>query len=200
MSSKGFTEQKLNLTLALCAVLISIASFYATYIQASAAEQQVKAMTLPLLQYGTSNLAAVTHEPVISFTIKNGGVGPALIKSFSFRYKEEMNLTFNKFLHSCCENELLQFHKNAYAALDVSKGGNITSSVVNTILPAQEEVSFYRLYQGELTAELWKKLNNERFELEVEVCYCSLLDNCYLTNGKGDNKAIEVCPVVIEKR
>ena len=64
MSSKGFTEQKLNLTLALCAVLISLASFYATYIQASAAEQQVKAMTLPLLQYATSNVEEVTHQPV----------------------------------------------------------------------------------------------------------------------------------------
>ena len=200
MSSKGFTEQKLNLTIALCAVLISIASFYATYIQASAAEQQVKAMTLPLLQYTPSNLTAVTHEPVVSFAIKNGGVGPALIKSLSFSYKKEKNLTFQEFLNTCCESELLKFTKVAYATMDVSKGGNITSTVVNTILPAQEEVHFYKLFRGEFTSDLWLKVNNERFELGVEICYCSLLDNCYLTDGRGNNKAIEVCPVIIAKR
>ena len=36
---KSFTTERLNLIFALCAVLISGASFYATYLQASAAEK-----------------------------------------------------------------------------------------------------------------------------------------------------------------
>ena len=47
--SNGISSQRLNLILALCAILISAASFYATYLQADSAEKQVKAMTLPLI-------------------------------------------------------------------------------------------------------------------------------------------------------
>ncbi len=49
--SNGISSERLNLILALCAILISAASFYATYLQADSAEKQVKAMTLPLIQF-----------------------------------------------------------------------------------------------------------------------------------------------------
>jgi len=50
-----FTNERLNLFLALCAIIISAASFYATYLQASAAERQVKAATWPWLEVMTGN-------------------------------------------------------------------------------------------------------------------------------------------------
>ncbi len=43
-----FTNERLNLFLALCAIIISAASFYATYLQASAAERQVKSRNLAM--------------------------------------------------------------------------------------------------------------------------------------------------------
>ena len=49
-----FTNERLNLFLALCAI-ISAASFYATYLQANAAERQVKAATWPWLEVMTGN-------------------------------------------------------------------------------------------------------------------------------------------------
>ena len=83
--------------------------------------------------------------------------------------------------------------------MDVSKGGNITSSVINTILPAQEEINFYKLYRGEFSTELWSKLNNERFELVADICYCSLLDDCYTTQGRGNVTSIDECPLLLAK-
>jgi len=89
LKNKGFTSEKLNFVLAFCAVLISAASFYATYLQAEAADKQVKAMTLPLLQYGTGNYKEEDREDIIYFTINNAGVVPALIKRLRFKYKGE---------------------------------------------------------------------------------------------------------------
>ncbi|MCJ8295846.1 MAG: hypothetical protein MJK15_15695 [Colwellia sp.] len=194
MSSKGFTEQKLNLTLALCAVLISIASFYATYLQANAAEKQVKAMTLPLLQYGTGNVNSETKESVLEFSIINNGVGPALLKSSIFHYKEQEYQLFSRFLDACCQKEYKKFKQNK-PKMHLKLGSEITSSMHNRILPAQEEFIFYQLYNGEFSSDLWQKLNKERFHLSMEMCYCSLLDECYLTQARGLVVPIEACPV-----
>lgn len=194
MSSKGFTEQKLNLTLALCAVFISIASFYATYIQANAAEKQVKAMTLPLLQYGTGNVNSETKESVLSFTITNNGVGPALLKSSKFRYKEGEYQQFSQFLNACCQEEYQKFKQNK-PKMYLKLGSEITSSMHNRILPAQEELIFYQLYNGELSASFWQRLNDERSHLSMEMCYCSLLDECYITQARGIVVPVDSCPL-----
>lgn len=195
MSNSRFSEQKLNLTLALCAVLISVASFYATYLQANAAEQQVKAMTLPLLQYGTGNVDAETNEPVINFSLTNGGVGPAMVKSVIYKYHDKSTTDFFDFLRDCCFEELKQFNGNPPMSLDLSKGGYITSSTNNVVVPAQDKLEFYKLYRGELSEALWVKLNAERRHLTVQTCYCSLLDECYLTEQKGVVESIESCPI-----
>jgi len=195
MSTSLFSEQKLNLTLAICAILISIASFYATYIQANAAEQQVKAMTLPLLQYGTGNVDPQTNEPVISFSLINGGVGPAIVKSITYKYQGKSSTDFFDYLSSCCQAELKQFNANPPTSLDLSNGGYVTSSTYNVVIPAQDKLAFYKLYRGELSEALWSKLNTERRHLKVQTCYCSLLDECYLTEQKGVVEPVDSCPV-----
>jgi len=195
MSSTGFTEQKLNLTIALCAVLISIASFYATYLQASAAEKQVKAMTLPLLQYSTGNVDAETNKPVVTFSLNNGGVGPAIIKTVTYKYNNKSSSDFFDFLRDCCSKELKELNTHPRKSMDLSEGGYVTSSTQNVVIPAQDKVEFYKLYKGELSEALWSKLNKERRHLKVETCYCSLLDECYLTENKGVVEPVADCPI-----
>jgi len=189
----GITSQRLNLILAICAILISAASFYATYLQASAAEKQVKAMTLPLVQYENSNLDDETKKPVIIFSIVNGGVGPASIKSLNITYKNESYHNIYQVLKACCASEYEKFIQKVN--MDMSQGGYITSSVVNRIIPAQEEIQFYRLYDGEISHALWQKLNTERSDIKVSICYCSLLDECYITTKNREVESVQSCPV-----
>lgn len=195
MSDSGFSSQKLNLTLALCAVLISAASFYATYLQADAANKQVKAMTLPLIQYDTGNYKIETKEKIIQFTIKNAGVGPAIIKTLSYRYNNTDYQYFGQYLNACCSEELKEFRENVDVTKDFSQGGYLTSSILDRIIPGQEKVDFYQLYQGTASQKFWEKLNDERLKLEISICYCSLLDECYNTQFDRIVKAIDACPV-----
>ena len=176
-------------------MLISVASFYATYLQASAAEKQVKAMTLPLLQYGTGNVDAETNESVITFSLTNGGVGPAIVKSVTYKYHGKSSTDFFDYLSDCCLKELNQFNNNPPMSLDLSKGGYVTSSTHNVVVPAQDKVEFYKLYKGELSEALWSKLNKERRNLKVEACYCSLLDECYLTENRGVVESVAACEI-----
>lgn len=192
---QGFTSQKLNFTLAICAILISAASFYATYLQASAAEKQVKAMTLPLIQFITGNASEDSNESILAFNIHNGGVGPALIKSMRFSYQNQKYQNFNHFLQACCSEEFTAYKKIMDQGVARDEGLFTTRKIVNTILPSQESNAFYQLYLGEKSKEFWHKLNNERFKLDVEICYCSLLDECYITEENSVVKPIATCPV-----
>ena len=188
---QGITSQRLNFILAVCAILISAASFYATYLQASAAEKQVKAMTLPLVQYETSNLDETTNEPAIQFSIVNGGVGPALIKRLELIYKGKSYQSISEVINACCASEYEAFAPKA--SMDLSQGGYITSAVVNRIIPAQKETKFYTLYDGEASHQLWQKLNKERHHLNVNICYCSLLEECYITKANRGVQPVKSC-------
>ena len=83
------TNERLNLFLALCAIIISAASFYATYLQANAAERQVKAATWPWLEVMTGNFNEEKNSEEITFYIKNSGSGPAIIKYVKFFHDEK---------------------------------------------------------------------------------------------------------------
>lgn len=192
---QGFTTQRLNFVLAICAILISAASFYATYLQASAAEKQVKAMTLPLLQYQTGNYDNKINKQIISFGISNAGVGPALIKKIDFRYNGKEIDDILHFFESCCEKEYKAFRAKVYPTMDKTQGGFMTSFILDTIIPPQDNIAFYQLYHGEISKEFWTKLNDTRFQLKVSICYCSLLDECFYMEENSTVKPVKFCPV-----
>jgi len=185
------SAQKLNFIIAVCAILISSASFYATYLQADAANKQVKAMTLPLLQFSTGNWNSDLKKKQLTFTLKNAGLGAAIIKNINFIYKNKKYYSLTKYLHACCEQgiSLLSEHKREIE----NEESLITSKLVDTILAGQQSNEFLMLNSTQLTKPLWLSLNDERWKTKLEVCYCSLLDDCYITKENGVTKSIEEC-------
>lgn len=185
-------EQKLGMTIAVCAILISAASFYATYIQANAAEQQVKAMTYPLVQFTSGNYDTATKTQTLSLKLRNSGVGPALIKQVNFIYQGEVYETWNQYAEACCSVERKQL-SNAKLGLG---WGELTSVTSNIVLPINESVNILSLNRHEQEHALWDKVNRLRWtDMTLNICYCSLLENCYQTDGKGMVQEVESCPV-----
>ncbi len=190
-ANSKFSSERLNLIIAVCAILISGASFYATYLQADAANKQVKAMTLPLLQFAHGNSLGDGNR-VVNFSLKNAGIGPALIRSVEFKHQGKSFDNVFKLLNECCSDVVEKFYTQE------RKTNNelpqfITSPVVNTIIPGQENLVFLKFkYQPE-TQALWELLNEIRFEFAFEACYCSMLDECYITNEKAETTAIKQC-------
>lgn len=200
---KFFTQERLNLIVALCAVLISGASFYATYLQADAAKKQVRAMTLPLVDFEYSNLDPTRSSAQISFSLKNSGIGPALVQAFEIDYQGETYHSVKDFLSSCCDyseyekairlatNDLNEFGE----VLEKIDGAMTTGSITNTVIPGQSSLDFLMLPYGETSKQLWEKLNKERKKITVKTCYCSMLGECYWSKSNGTPTATGSCPV-----
>ena len=188
MKDRKISSEKLNFIIALCAIFISAASFYATYLQADAANKQVKAMTLPLLQFSTGNWNSEQKQKRITFTLTNAGLGAAIIKNFNLIYLNKKYDSISRYLEACCRQEFIEVNKK----LD-NDGGILTSKVNNTILAGQSKNRFITLANNNNIEVFWDKLNSERFKTKLEVCYCSLLDDCFISYENGISKPVEQC-------
>lgn len=189
---KWLDRDNVNLMVAVCAVLISAASFYATYVQSTAAERQVKAETWPYLQLTSGNYDIEARELKLYMDLENAGVGPAHVKTFQLFYDGTMVRSINQVLQLCCmaENETARDENGRIKA----KFTNIvTGSPAPSIIPAGEENLVYSITKNDANGDLWEILNVERLKLTARGCYCSLLDECYATDFESEPVEVTSC-------
>jgi len=184
-SSRGMSSEKLNLVIALCAIFISAASFYATYLQADAAERQVKAMTLPLIQFSHGNWDEERQSETLQFNLINAGIGPAIIKNVEFKYNNATYSNENSFYLACCLDKDTVDKNTVFA---------MTNPITNSILAGQSELQFIAIEKAKNDNDFWQRLNNERHSLSLKICYCSMLEECYVTEKNGVVSPIGECP------
>ena len=199
--SDGISGQRLNLIIALCAIFISAASFYATYLQANAAERQVKAMTLPLIQFSTGNWDLEKNQRAIIFNLQNAGIGPAIIKTATFKYKEQRFSKPRDFLKACCEASYKRYTEVRSIKREkgiLRDGKLVTRGLRNNMIIGQSTTNFLILSDGADTHVFLNKLETERNNLSLEVCYCSLLGECYISEKSSIFEQIDHCPVFSE--
>ncbi|WP_444920957.1 hypothetical protein ACJJID_20135 [Microbulbifer sp. CnH-101-G] len=193
---KKLDQEKLNLIIALCAMMVSLASFYATYLQAEAANKQVKIMTMPVIQFTQSNYDLEDDKPSIYFELYNVGASPALLKSFSINYEQTTYHTAREFLNACCQQEYQELTKklaNDGDAASLDKGNILTSTLSNSLIPANSKRRIFALFYGERSYDLWKKLDKERRKVSVDFCFCSPLGGCYRSESEGTSTEVEAC-------
>jgi len=188
-------SRKLNFVIGICAMLVSVASFYATYLQANSAEQQVKAMTYPLIQYTTGNYSLDLKESAISLKLNNAGVGPAIIKRVNLKYNNKSYRRLEEFLVACCGESYNKFKSPQETVAASIESRLLTSFVEGSILSAGDNTNLLTLRRRPENKEFWEVLNRERFKLSLEVCYCSLLDSCYVSERAGLVTELKSCEV-----
>jgi hypothetical protein len=193
--SKLISDDRLNFIIAFCAILVSGASFYATFLQANSAEQQVKAMTWPLIEFTHGNYDVVSRVSNLSLTLRNAGVGPAIVKTVKFNYEGQTFRSLIEFIEACCADAYKTYMANVRAGdSEVNNWSMTTAQTDGIILPVAGQVEFLLMPQHVKNADLWKKINKERWKLNLEVCYCSLLENCYVTDRPGQVEDVDQCP------
>lgn len=189
---KRFDKDSINLMVAVCAVLISAASFYATYVQSTAAERQVKAETWPYLQINSGNYNIEKEELVLYWRMQNAGVGPAHVKSFQMFYDGQAVRSINSVLRLCClEEGETPFDENGRVTAKFSNV--VTGNPVPAIIPAGEDKLVFSVPKTEANEDLWNKLDIERFKLTATGCYCSLLDECFETDFESEPVEVSFC-------
>lgn len=189
---KWLDKENVNLMVAVCAVLISAASFYATYVQSTVAERQVRAETWPYIQISSGNYDLQKEQRRIYVTAENVGVGPAHLISFQLFYENEIVSSIGQLIAKCCL-DVGETLRGEDGRMKPEYGMAITSSPSPSIVPAGEEkIAFSQVFTEE-TRVFWEKLDKARFKLTGKACYCSLLDECFETEFYGEPVPVKAC-------
>jgi hypothetical protein len=179
------TLLRTEVLVALPTLVISIALAYFSFVQADASRKMQESGTWPYISYGTSN-SSPEGKDEISFNLSNDGVGPARLKEMEFLYKGKPMRDPVDFLRACCA---------ATARPLAKKGLTFTTGDVVGVLRPGEQRRFIGFAKTDANAPLWNQLNNERWNVVVRSCYCSIFDECWvLDSRKEDPDRVKACP------
>ena len=154
--------------LAVSMISLAIAIHHGHTMQKMADENArlVQANSWPLLQFTTGN-ANDKGEPEITLNVENAGVGPAKLISLEIFHGDQRIRT---------PRDLVQALDPATTRPQLSLG--LTMPVV--VRAGDSHLLSGLKRQGQET--FWDKLNTARFELRFRACYCSVFDECWVSD------------------
>jgi len=203
-----------ELAIAASVVLISVASLvFAVYIgqrQTDVMERALAADHWPSMQYGSGNFDQDRQEWRLSLEFSNQGVGPAQVRYFLMRYRGELlRGGVGGFLARCCgPQELGERERIAFVGRLFTEGRlrSVTDEVAPRVFAPGERTEFAVLDRPPATdAEafaLWQAVDRARGDLELEICYCSVFEDCWTAVFSRDQETglftedrreVEVC-------
>lgn len=173
----------LDLLLGISAVAISFISLFLAIANGRAMERLVQSNSWPFVQVGSSNVDT-DGTPHVRFDIANKGVGPARIESLEVTYDGAPMHNPRALLNSLLGRVTVPSHPLI-----------ILSSVVHNVLAAKEHITFFDVKPGELSAEDYAAIDAGLKKLEFAACYCSVFDECWMTDSRKTQPAkVRQCP------
>ena len=166
------------------ATLVGVSALFVSGYTAYVQRQQVRAAVWPILAYSTSN------DPMIKFTVDNKGVGPAIVRHVVVKVNDQPVHDWREAL-----DKLLGPGPYRFTASTIS--GHVFSAGESMDLLQPHDFDNAPL-TVEKNAPLRTALDRERFRLEVEICYCSTLGECWTLhsapNARSTTTETRTCP------
>lgn len=150
---------------------------------AQANSRLVQANSWPLLQYATGNVND-NGDAEISMKIVNSGVGPAKLMSLELFQGEQR----------------LRTPRDLIGALDSSnpKPALLQDLTLPRVLRAGTDMLILGM-KREGSEALWDKLDRERFRFRFRACYCSVFDECWVSDLQSVSpQPVEQCAVTTD--
>jgi len=172
-----------DIGIALAVVLVSVGSLYVSLHTGETMEKLVeqnsrlvRANSVPLLQFDTGNVADDNVSPEVYMSVRNVGTGPARIVWFQVRTDGRPVRDVRDLMPK-----------------DTSVKGQrpyiVTSTIAPTMMPAGErrKIMFWpKPKEAGPLQSAWVHVDQQRQKLTAEACYCSLFDECWVTEAQAD--------------
>lgn len=169
--------------LALVALVVSAISLWVAIGTEQANRRMVAAASWPLLQADTSNL-----NSTITFSVLNGGVGPAKLKTFELFWNGNAYPGAHALLAACCGYD---------ASKSPDETALTTGGITGIVIRAGENHTFLTLPRRPNNDAVWRKLDRARRKVTFRACYCSVFDECWIGSLKDlEPKRVDRCPPV----
>jgi hypothetical protein len=176
-----------ELVIAVCVVIISVASLFVAVYQGRVMDRTLAASVMPIVDYASGNYSETYQDHRIELDIRNNGLGPAQIRYLTMSYQGEPVVAPNRFFARCCApagmspQEGLDHISQLFLDDRITL---ITDFVGGRVIAPQQRVVFASMLRPADPEGLavWQALNNARNHLEFELCYCSVLEDCWVAH------------------
>jgi hypothetical protein len=181
--------QHLDLIVAGCALLVSVVSLFVAWQNNNTQERMLAASVWPDLDWETNNLSDDLQQQKVSLEIRNVGIGPARIQSLQLFYRGQAIASGPELVKACCQTQA--------AGLPGPRAWNELTSTINPlVLPAHDSVKFFSVPLSGDNKPLWDALDQARHEVVAQVCYCSVLNQCWMLDStKAPPREVRSCAV-----
>lgn len=159
----------------LIGVLALAVSAYTAYVQ----RQQLRAQVWPRLQISYSDVS-------YHITVINNGTGPARITAVRVTTGGLVVRNWNII------QKLAGFHGDEAVT---------RSTVHHAVIAADKELEMVRAWDNDASRRRFMTLLDDARHVDVTICYCSVLDECWLTSTqREDTIEISDCPIPATER
>jgi len=164
-----------DLVLALSAIFISAVSLAVAIEHGRTERDLVAASSWPFLRAVLSNGGGgAPGEDSVVIGVSNGGVGPAKLESFEVFYRGAAASSGNDLLRRCCG--LGPSDSDVSRQLAHARHFEITD---HTVLRPGEARGAFGVRRG---SDVGERFAASLTELRFRACYCSILDQCWVSN------------------
>jgi hypothetical protein len=180
--------------LSIFAVIIAAISLWIAIDTERTNRQLVTEAAWPFVQMYTSG-GGDLQQP-LSLNIANAGIGPAKIETLEVFWNGKPYGTAVELLKDCCGYK--SGHPDPSPVQDSPLS---TSEIAGTVLRAGDYRSIVRYVLTPENAAAWGALRSQRMKISLRVCYCSVFNECRLTERRelGDKQnlnppVVKMCP------
>jgi hypothetical protein len=160
--------------IAIGALLVSALAMFTSFVQVNLQRHQERVLVWPHV-----NARASYSNEGYSFVAFNKGLGPALVRDVQLQVDGKSVKNWNEAL-----TVLLGDTKNY--GWDKIK----VNDLQETILAANESITLFKIPWDEKTQIAFGKTNR----VSVKICYCSFLEECWISKNGLDHQRVDVCP------
>lgn len=170
----------LNSIATIGAVILSIVAISISVLEVSTMRTHQRASVWPYLEISQSYSSQNSSQDKFAITLRNKGVGPALIKDFALLLDEEPAYELDQLIIDVA-GEANAFSYDIYR----------TSNPSNGVISPREDVN---LLSFPITSETNVFLNNAQGRVDIRACYCSIHDQCWSTRlSANEPTEVDAC-------
>ena len=120
----------------------------------------------------------------LTYTIANNGLGPAIIKSSTLSVNGKVVDNWDEVLFS----------------LYCKRYQRSTRKIGNSVLPPTTTLTMLQTRDPDLFALGYRQFSEKDVQLSIAICYCSVFDECWLTDRNNNPTKVEACSTIPSNR
>ena len=166
------------------ALVVSVSSIFIAVHNGHDADKMVKAQSYPYLDQGRSE-STLDGKPRLSVDLINRGVGPAHEESFRIKIGSHYATSLDELIAGAVGPADA---KAARGALDP-----LTNGLLTRFIPANGSQFIFQMNRTKANARWWDMVDKSSRAWSLEVCYCSVFDECWSRVGQAAPQLVKVC-------